>query len=51
VGSWGYVALAYGIVWSCIITYLFALKRRQRCADEELMELRTTEELSDHGKK
>ena len=50
-GSWGFVFLAYGIVWGCIVTYLFALKRRVRCAEEELMQLGATEESSDHGKK
>ena len=50
-GPWGFVFLAYGIVWGCILIYLFALKRRYRCAEEELMQLRTTEEFSDHGKK
>jgi CcmD family protein len=51
VGSWGFVFLAYGIVWGCIVTYLFALKRRVRCAEEELMQLRAPEESSDHDKK
>jgi CcmD family protein len=51
VGSWGFVFLAYGIVWGFIVTYLFALKRRVRCAEEELIQLRATEESSDHGKK
>ena len=50
-GSWGVVFLAYGIVWGFIVTYLFALKRRVRCAEEELIQLRATEESSDHGKK
>ena len=50
-GPWGFVFLAYGIVWGCIVTYLFALKRRCRCAEEELMELRATEESLTHGKK
>jgi CcmD family protein len=50
-GPWGFVFLAYGIVWSCILIYLFVLKRRYRCAEEELMKLRATEEFSDHGKK
>ena len=50
-GSWGFVFLAYGIVWGCIVTYLFALKRRCRCAEEELIQLRAMEESSDHGKK
>jgi CcmD family protein len=51
VGSWGFVFLAYGIVWGFIMIYLFALKRRYRCAEEELMQLRATEESSDHGNK
>jgi CcmD family protein len=51
VGSWGFVFLAYGIIWGFIVTYLFALKRRVRCAEEELIQLRATEESSDHGKK
>jgi len=51
VGSWGFVFLAYGIVWGFIMIYLFALKRRYRCAEDELMQLRATEESSDHGKK
>ena len=50
-GSWGFVFLAYGIVWGVIMIYLFALKRRHRCAEEELMQLRATEESSDYGKK
>ena len=50
-GSWGFVFLAYGIVWGCIVTYLFALKRRYRCAEEELIQLRAIKESSDHGKK
>jgi CcmD family protein len=50
-GPWGFVFLAYGIVWGCIVIYLFALKRRCRCAEEELMQLRATEESSAHGKK
>ncbi len=50
-GSWGFVFLAYGIVWAFIMIYLFALKRRYRCAEEELMQLRATEESSAYGKK
>ena len=50
-GSWGFVFLAYGIVWGFIMIYLFALKRRYRCAEEELMQLRATEESFDHVKK
>ncbi|MPZ75291.1 MAG: CcmD family protein [Deltaproteobacteria bacterium] len=50
-GSWGFVFLAYGIVWGAILVYLFSLKHRYRCAQDELTQLRATEELSDHAKK
>jgi CcmD family protein len=50
-GPWGFVFLAYGIVWGCILIYLFSLKRRYRCAEEELIELRASEEFSEDAKK
>jgi CcmD family protein len=50
-GPWGFVFLAYGIVWGCILVYLVWLKRRVRCAEEDLLELRPTEEFSEHAKK
>jgi CcmD family protein len=50
-GPWGFVFLAYGIVWGCILIYLFSLKRRLRCAEEDLVELGATEEFSGHAKK
>jgi CcmD family protein len=50
-GPWGFVFLAYGIVWGCILIYLVWLKRRLRCAEENLLELPATEELSDDAKK
>ena len=31
-GAWGFVSLAYGIVWGAIIVYLFFLKRRYAAA-------------------
>ncbi len=33
---WGYVILAYGIVWSAILFYTVWLKRRYRAAENEL---------------
>ena len=50
-GPWGFVFLAYGIVWGGILVYLVSLKRRLRCAEEDLLELRATEEFSEHAKK
>jgi CcmD family protein len=51
VGAWGFVLLAYGIVWGGILVYLVSLKRRLRCAEEDLLELRDTAEFSEHAKK
>jgi CcmD family protein len=38
-GMWGYVILAYGIVWSTILLYTLSLKRRYRAAENELRRL------------
>ncbi|HEY1234116.1 MAG TPA: CcmD family protein [Candidatus Binatia bacterium] len=38
-GHWGFVALAYGIVWSVIVVYFFFLKRRYRKTQTELSTL------------
>ncbi len=35
-GHWGFVFLAYGIVWGAICLYLFALKGRLKRAESEL---------------
>jgi len=47
--SWGYVGLAYGIVWLAIVSYLISLKRRYRRAKNELARLRAGEDSRDHG--
>jgi len=47
-GPWGYVALAYGIVWGVIVVYWFVLKRRHRAAETELNGLRPSEAASSH---
>jgi len=39
-GQWGFVFLAYGIVWGAILLYVVLLKRRIRAA--EAMEARHT---------
>jgi len=38
-GPWGFVALAYGIVWGAIAIYAFSLKRRYKAAAAELARL------------
>jgi CcmD family protein len=49
-GAWGYVFLAYGIVWGTIVVYLISLKHRLRKAELELAYLRATEGSQDHAK-
>ena len=41
-GKWGYVLLAYGIVWSAIIGYVFCLKSRLRKAEAKLSQIKST---------
>jgi CcmD family protein len=36
---WGYVILAYSVVWSAILLYTISLKRRYRAAEHELERL------------
>ena len=49
-GPWGYVSLAYGIVWGVIVVYWFVLKRRYRAAETELNRLRSSEAAVSHDK-
>ena len=41
-GSWGFVFLAYGIVWFALLVYLFGLKKRLREVEVELSRLRSS---------
>ena len=43
-GAWGFVFLAYGIVWCAILIYWLTLKRRLRRAETELAQLRGSQE-------
>ena len=43
-GAWGFVFLAYGIVWCAILIYWVTLKRRLRRAETELAQLRASQE-------
>ena len=40
--AWGFVFLAYGIVWLALLLYLFSLKRRARRVEKELTLLRSS---------
>jgi CcmD family protein len=51
VGAWGFVFLAYGIVWGVILLYLLFLKRRLQRAEVELAQLHSSEETHKDAKK
>ncbi|HEY3304968.1 MAG TPA: CcmD family protein [Candidatus Binatia bacterium] len=42
-GPWGFVGLAYGIVWTAIVLYLLSLKSRMRKAQARLSQSRSKE--------
>jgi hypothetical protein len=42
-GAWGFVSLAYGIVYGAIVVYWLFLKRRFRQVETELNRLRASE--------
>jgi CcmD family protein len=50
-GPWGFVSLAYGIVWGVIGVYLFSLKRRYQSAQADLQALGSAEALERDAKK
>ena len=50
-GPWGFVSLAYGIVWGVIGVYFFSLKRRYRSAQADLHSLGSAEALERDAKK
>jgi CcmD family protein len=50
-GPWGFVFLAYGIVWGAILFYSISLRRRYRRAEEELASLRALERSQTHEQK
>jgi CcmD family protein len=41
VRAWGFVALAYGIVWAVLVGYLLMLKARTRRAETRLASLQS----------
>ncbi|HEY7220568.1 MAG TPA: hypothetical protein VH985_19490 [Candidatus Binatia bacterium] len=50
-GPWGFVSLAYGIVWGAIVVYLLLLKRRYHGAQADLAALGSAEARELDGKK
>jgi CcmD family protein len=49
-GPWGFVFLAYAIVWGAILIYWLTLKRRLGQAEAELAQLRVSEESQKNAK-
>ena len=49
-GPWGFVGLAYGIVWGVILLYVVSLKRRYQSAQTELSALGSAEQTNNHVK-
>jgi len=41
-GPWGFVFLAYGVVWGALLLYLALLKRRRRKIEEQLSRLHSS---------
>ena len=50
-GAWGFVSLAYGVVWGVIVVYWFLLKRRYRQAEAEIARLKSLEASSNDVQK
>ncbi|MCH6544526.1 MAG: CcmD family protein [Deltaproteobacteria bacterium] len=48
-GHWGFVFLAYGIVWSAIVLYLVILRRRLGRVEREANLFHDRGDLNDHG--
>jgi CcmD family protein len=49
-GAWGFVSLAYGIVWGAIVVYWIFLKRRYRDAEMELNRLNAAQTAGSNAK-
>jgi CcmD family protein len=48
--QWGFVFLAYGIVWSTIVVYVTMLKRRLAKAERDLVAVQAGREFERHEK-
>ena len=48
-GPWGFVGLAYGIVWTAIVLYLVSLENRLRRARAKLSQLKSREGAAKHA--
>jgi CcmD family protein len=48
-GAWGFVWLAYGVVWTAIVLYLVSLECRLRKAHAKLSQLKSKEGTDKHA--
>jgi CcmD family protein len=48
-GAWGFVALAYGIVWSALIIYWISLRKRMHKAEAKLAQLEANPKTARHA--
>jgi CcmD family protein len=48
-GPWGFVWLAYGIVWTAIVLYLVSVESRLRKARAKLSQLKSREDATKHA--
>lgn len=49
-GPWGFVFLAYALVWGAIACYAVGLKRRYERSERELAQLDASEHSPGHAK-
>jgi CcmD family protein len=47
--GWGYVLLAYGIVWTALAIYWLNLRKRRSRAEAKLAEIESTGRAVTHG--
>jgi CcmD family protein len=47
--GWGYVILAYGIVWTALVVYWLSLKRRLQRAEAKLSHIESSPKMASHG--
>jgi CcmD family protein len=47
--GWGYVLLAYGIVWTALAGYWLSLRKRMRRAEAKLSRIESSPKMASHG--
>ena len=47
--GWGYVLLAYGIVWTALLVYWLTLRNRMSRAQAKLAQIESSPKMASHG--